>query len=145
MEGQLSLFPEDEKLSVKPKKKRRKNTATQDPTQTYEERRKRFLHYMEFKGMNEKLIEMAEGEIRIIIEALADYHDIVSEKTETMEVGYEKAVWKDRLERIKKIQTRMENSIGYSRDRQFEICRKRKKPRNDDIGEDAITLVVKHK
>ena len=140
MEGQLSLFPEKTKPSGKSKKKREKKEA--DPFQTYEERRKRFLHYMETKGMNEQWIEMAEGEIRIIIDALADYCDIVGRNVETMDTGYPKVAWENRTERIKQIQTKLEESIGYDRDKQLEICnkRKRKQSKDDDIGEDALIL-----
>ena len=144
MEGQLSLFPEEEKSSVKQGKRRKQNAAA-DPSRTYEERRKRFLHYMEFRDMDERWIETAEGEIRIIIEALADYHDIASAKTRTMETGYAKAVWEHRLERIKEIQTKLEESVGYSRDGQLEICKKRKPRGKDDIGEDAMILAARGK
>ncbi len=136
MEGQLSLFPEKKVLPAK-KKIKKKGI---DPSQTYDERMKRFLHYMEIKGMNEQWIEMAFGEIRIVIEALADYCDIISEQVEAMEIGCAKAVWGDRIERIKRIQTKLEESTGYNRDKQFEICRKRRSSRNDDIGEDALVL-----
>ena len=144
MEGQLSLFPEEEKPSVKQGKRRKQNAAA-DPSRTYEERRKRFLHYVESKGMNEQWIETAEGEIRIMIDALADYHDIASEKTKTMETGYARAVWEYRLERIKEIQAKLEESVGYSRDGQLEICTQRKPRGNDDIGEDAMILAARGK
>lgn len=95
--------------------------------------------------MNEKWIEMAEGEIRIVIEALADYYDVMIEHVESMEIGHPKAVWEDRIKRIKKIQEKLEESLGYNRDRQLEICKKRRSSRNDDIGEDAITLIGKRR
>ena len=148
MAGAVFLFltaPEEEKPSVKQGKRREKNAVVPDLSQTFDERMKRFLHYMEFKRMDERWIETAEGELRIVIDALADYHDIASKKTEAMEMGYVRAVWEDRLERIKKIQTKLEESVGYVRDKQLEICRKRKPKRNDDIGEDAMLLAVKGK
>lgn len=141
MEGQLSLFPEEQNPPVK----KEKGEKGPDPSQTYDERRKRFLHYMEIKGMDERWIEMAEGEIRIVIEALADYYDIIKERVEAMEIGYPKAVWEDRLMRIKKIQEKLEESLGYNRDKQLEICKKRRFSRNDDIGEDALVLAARKK
>ena len=138
MEGQLSLFPEEKKPHVKMRPRKRNF----DPSQTYDKRMERFLHYMETKGMHEQWIEMAAGEIRIVIEALADYHDIVSRHIETMEDAYGKAAWEYELERIKQIQTKLEESIRYNRDRQFEICKKRRKPKDDDIGEDAVVLLA---
>lgn len=136
IEGQLVLFPLEKK---EPKKTKEKAT---DPNQTFAERMNRFWHYMETKGMNEQWIETAPGELRIIIDALADYYDIAIAKTEEMN-GYAKAVWENRLNRIKQIQTKLEGSIGYSRDKQLEICAKRKSKKEDDIGEDALVMAMK--
>ena len=86
-----------------------------DPSQTYDERMKRFWHYMEHKEMNEQWIETCVGELRIRVEALADYYDMADKIVEAMEMGYPKAAWKNRLERIKQIQTKIEESTGYSR------------------------------
>ena len=113
MEGQLNLFPEEHNSPVKVKKKREKSV---DPSQTFDERMKRFWHYMDTKGMNEQWIETCVGELRIVIEALADYYDIANKRIETMEVGYYRAVLEERMERIKQIQGRLEESTGYSRD-----------------------------
>lgn len=140
MEGQLNLFPEEHKSSVKVKKKREKSV---DPSQTFDERMKRFWHYMDIKGMNEKWIETCVGELRIVIEALADYYDIGCRSAETMEVGYPRAVLEERLKRIKCIQTNLEEATGYNRDKQIEICKKPKRVRNDDIGEDALVIALR--
>ena len=115
-----------------------------DPFQKFDQEMKRYWHYMETKGMNEQWIETAPGELRIIIDALADYYDMAGEKVNAME-GYARAVWENRLEKIKKIQAKMEDSIGYSRDRQLDICMKRRAKKNDDIGEDALVLMAKKK
>lgn len=114
---------------------------SEDPSQIYHERMKRFWHYMETKGMNEQWIEMAEGDLRVVIEALADYYDIASRDTETMKTAWAKAAWGNRLERIKQVQTKLEESTGYSRDKQLEICMKRKPAKDNDIGEDAMILM----
>lgn len=140
MEGQLSLFQEKHNSPAKTKKKKEKKSI--DPTQTFDERMKRFWHYMEHKGMNEQWIETCIGELRIIIDALADYYDIAGRSAETMETGYARAVLEERLERIKRIQTKLEESTGYNRDRQLEICKKPKRARNDDIGEDALVIAL---
>lgn len=138
MKGQLSLFPEEQKPPVKMKLKKMEF----DPSQTYNERMKRFLHYMETKGMHDHQIEMAVGEIRAVIDALADYYDIVSEHVETMEDSYGKAAWEYQMGKLKQIQIKLEQSIKYDRDKQFEICKRRRKPKDDDIGEDAIVLLA---
>lgn len=137
MKGQLSLFLEEHNSSGKTKKKKKREV---DPSQTFEERMKRFWHYMDTKGMNEQWIETCVGELRIVIEALADYYDIANKRIETMEVGYHRAVLEERMERIKRIQGKLEESTGYSRDKQIEICMKRKRIRDDDIGEDAFVV-----
>lgn len=93
--------------------------------------------------MNEQWIETSKGELRIIIETLADYYDVVSKDIEVMEEGYVKAVWEIRLERIKQIQEKLEKSTGYNRDKQLEICMKRKSRKDDDIGEEALVLAAR--
>ncbi len=143
---QLSLFNEDSEKET-PRRDVKKRVSTKkknvDPSQAYDERMKRFWHYMEHVGMNEQWIETASGELRIIIDALADYYDIISEKVTAMEEGYAKGAWEYQLQRIKKIQTKLENSIGYNRDKQLEICMKKKAKKDDDIGEDALVLAIK--
>lgn len=141
MNGQLSYFPEKQDSPAKTKKKKEEKSI--DPSQTYDERMKRFWHYMENKGMNEQWIETCVGELRIIVDALADYYDMAGEIVEAMEMGYPKAAWKNRLERIKQIQAKIEESTGYSRDDQFEICMKRKPRKDNDIGEEALVLALK--
>lgn len=90
--------------------------------------------------MNEQWIETSVGELRVIIEALADYCDIAAKDVEAMEVGYAKAVWEIHLGKIKQIQEKLEKSTGYNRDEQLEKCMKRKSRKDDDIGEDALVL-----
>lgn len=76
--------------------------------------------------------------------ATADYYDIVCKNiTETMKAGYAKAVWENRLEKIKQIQAKLEESTGYSRDKQLEICAKRKPIKDNDIGEEATVLIFR--
>ncbi len=137
MEGQLSLFPEEQESSVKIKKKK-----NMDPSKEYDERKKRFLHYLEHKGMDERWIETCVGDLRIIIDTLADYYDIAGKKVETMETGYTKAVWGIHLEKIKRIQTELEKSTGYCRDEQMEKCMKNKQKKDNDIEEDALALLA---
>lgn len=137
MDGQMSLFPEQ-----KIKKKVKDELKAPDPTQTYDERTKRFWHYWNNKSATEEMIETAPGELRIIIDALADYHDIASKNIENLN-GYTKAVWNCRLEKIKEIQAKLEKSIGHNRDKQLEVCKKKRPTKEDDIGEDAIVMAMK--
>ncbi len=110
---------------------------------SYEDRRKRYLHYMEHVGMNEEWIETCVGELRVIIEALADYADLITPKIEKMEPT-KKALWRERRARIKKAQRKLEGSIGYDRDEQIRICMKtRPKASEMDVGEDGLTMMIK--
>ncbi len=141
MEGQLSLFSEEQKTSAKAKKTVEKKPV--NLSQKFDERMKRFWHYMETKGMNEQWIETAPGELRIIIDALADYCDIISGHVRAMETGYPKAVLEQRLDKIQQIRVKLEESIRYSRDRQIEKCMKRRSKKESDIGEDALALITR--
>lgn len=141
MEGQLSLFSEEQKTSAKAKKTVEKKPV--NLSQKFDERMKRFWHYMETKGMNEQWIETAPGELRIIIDALADYCDIISGHVRAMETGYPKAVLEQRLDKIQQIRVKLEESIRYSRDRQIEKCMKRRFKKESDIGEDALALITR--
>ena len=143
MDGQLNLFEIDEKPKLKKNHKKAKRKKEISPDQTYDERMKRFWHYWNNKTAYENQIETCVGELRIIVDSLADYTDYISRETEKMEHGYGKAVWEHRIEKIKEIQKKIEESIGYNRDEQLVKCQKRKKSDNDDIGEDALILALK--
>ena len=102
MDGQLSLFEPDPK-PIK-QKKNKPNKRSTSPDQTYEERMKRFWHYWNNKTAYENQIETCVGELRIIVDALADYSDYASGYIEKMEHGYSKAAWENRIKKIKEIQ-----------------------------------------
>lgn len=138
MEGQLSFFPEEQK-TIRTGRKKKEKCA--DPSQTFDERMKRFWHYMENRGMHEQWIETSVGEIRIIIDALADYCDIIAREAGKMD-GYPRAVWEERLKRIEQIQEKLEESSGYSRDQQLVECMKRKHKKDSDVGEDALVIIA---
>ncbi len=140
---QLSLFSTEsnKKASERPCASKKKKDI--DPSRAFDERMERFLHYMDTKGMDERWIETCPGELKIIIDVLADYYDIASKKVIEMEGAYAKAAWEYQLQRIKEIQAKLENSTGYIRDKQLEICMKKKPKMDDDIGEDALVLAAK--
>lgn len=134
MEGQMSLFPETKPVrKAKPK--------VRDPGKEYEERMKRFWHYMDHQGMDERWIETAPGELRLLVDALADYRDILQRNAEGME-AYPKAVWLERVNRLGKIQKKMESSIGYDREKHLETCGKRRRS-TGNIGGDALSIAVR--
>ena len=139
---QLSLFSTESNKKASKRPCASKKGKDIDPSRAFDERMKRFLHYMDTRGMDERLIKTCPGELKIIIDVLADYYDIVSKKVIEMD-GYAKAAWEYQLQRIKEIQAKLENLIGYIRDKQLEICRKKKPKMDDDIGEDALVLAAK--
>ena len=103
---------------------------------------KRFYHYMDTKGMNEEWIETCYGDLRVTIEALADYRDIIKAKLEENQWdGFQRAAWECRMAKLEQIQRRLETSIGYDRDIQMIICQKGK-GKQTDIGEDALNLLM---
>lgn len=142
MNGQLSLFGgEERQISVK--KKNAKPAKTEDPTQSYDERMKRFWHYWNNKTAYENQIETCVGELRIIVDALADYCDYISRKIDEMPQAYARAVWEIRRDKIKAIQSKIEENIGYNRDEQLIKCQKRRPVKEDDVGEDALIMALK--
>ena len=142
MDGQLSLFGKEEK-QISVKKKSNKSVKNEDPNQSYDERMKRFWHYWNNKTAYENQIETCTGELRIIVEALADYCDYISKNIDEMQQSYAKAVWEIRRDKIKAIQSKIEENIGYNRDEQLIKCQKRKPNKEDDIGEDALIMALK--
>ena len=142
MDGQLSLFGKEEE-QISTKKKSNKSAKIADPNQSYEERMKRFWHYWNTKTAYENQIETCIGELRIIVDALADYYDYISIKIDEMPHGYNKAVWEIRRDKIKAIQSKIEENIGYNRDEQIIKCQKNRPAKQDDIGEDALVMALK--
>lgn len=115
-----------------------------DATRAYDACMKRWWRFWSHKGGKEEMFETAPGELKIIIDSLADYHDIASVHVAELE-GYQGVVWKYQLKRIEDIQKKLEQFIGYDRDKQLEICRKKRPAKEDDIGEDAMILAVRPK
>ena len=144
MDGQLSLFGEEER-QTSVKKKDNKPAKIEVSDQSYDERMKRFWHYWNTKTAYENQIETCTGELRIIVDALADYHDYISMKIDEMPHGYNKAVWEIRRDKIKAIQSKIEEKIGYNRDEQLIKCQKHRSTKEDDIGEDALIMTLKKK
>lgn len=147
IDGQLLLFPEEveerNETSVKTHRVNRVNKKSKkqaDPAQSYDERMKRFWHYFNHKNCYENQIETCVGELQWIVDALADYRDIVSKEIASMQ-GYDRAVWEIQMERLEKAQKKIEESLGYSRDEALVLCmKKRNKKETDDIGGDALEL-----
>lgn len=108
-----------------------------DVNAIYKERQKRFLRFWNQEDACEGIIETSPGEISIIIDALADYSDGMVSLINKMKT-VDQAFWLERMRRIKGIQKKWEQAIGYDRDKQLEKCRHIQSKKKDDIGSGAM-------
>lgn len=84
----------------------------------------------------------------IICNVLCDYCEILNKRITDEELeGYAKAHMEYYIDRCKSIYNKLSSQMGYDRDKALEKCRKNrsKKQPESDIGEDALTLMVKGK
>lgn len=98
-------------------------------------------------------IHTCEGNMIVIINALADYADIMQEYIRQEGdnfLGYKKAFYELHAERCRKIGKQLESQIGYDRDATIEKCKKKHGylgdddgGSNSDIGEDAMVLALR--
>lgn len=88
------------------------------------------------------VISMCPGDLIIMCNVLNDYAsalDVFSEE----KTGYEQAVYKYQAGRCRKIQKKLEESLGYDVQKSIEKCAKKKGKKNNDIGEDALVLAIR--
>lgn len=96
-------------------------------------------------------IHSCEGDMVVICNAMVDYADLLMEfMSQSNYDGYQKAFYEIHVERCRKISRTLQEQIGYDRDAAIEKCRAKKKyyeqggkEPGDDVGEDAIVLMVK--
>ena len=81
----------------------------------YEARQKRFLRFWNQQNACEGVIETCPGELQIIIDALADYSEGMTDIINKMET-VKQLFWLERMRRIKGIQNKLEQAINYNRD-----------------------------
>ena len=96
-------------------------------------------------GFKPATFRTSEGDLTIAINALIDYANICEQKAVEMEQGFESASLQYYADRFKKIAKKWSDAIGFDRDKAIAICEKKKlrKKKDDDIGEDALTLSIK--
>lgn len=72
------------------------------------------------------------------------FEDFIQEAREKGE-AWKEFTYGYHLNRCRKIQKKIEESMGYSTEAAIINCRKKqgRKEKNDDVGEDALTLLVK--
>lgn len=106
------------------------------------------IEYYTMDGFT-KDIYMCPGDLMYICNVLYDYGRIF--KAFMQEANIQGEEWKKYtyeyyLKRCRKIQEKIESSIGYSTEAAIDKCRKKqgKSKRDEDVGEDALVLAIKH-
>ena len=106
----------------------------------YEARQKRFLRLWNQQNACEGVIETCPGELQIIIDALADYSEGMTDIINKMET-VKQLFWLERMRRIKGIQNKLEQAINYNRDEQLEKCKHSQSENDNDVGSDAMEKI----
>jgi hypothetical protein len=104
------------------------------------------LQYFDLKKWKDLVIPTCAGDITVIINALEDYARILEQTVGEWNLeGYHKAMYELHAARCRKISDKYQKATGYNYEAALAKCRKRKeKNRDDDIGEDGLTLTAKY-
>ena len=94
-------------------------------------------HCINIKELCDYKVSCSYGDMVFIICILNDYLKLIAEK--------EGHIWDYYRGRFAKLADKLSAQIGYDYEKQVEKCRKKlvTKEKQDDIGEDAMTLAVK--
>ena len=106
-----------------------------------------FLHNDKKEGFIPFEIQTCEGDIILIINAILDYADILEAKAATMGSPFETESARYYVGRFRRVAEKYSKAIKYDRDKAIKKCeaKKNRRPRKgDDIGEDAMALLVKY-
>lgn len=126
------------------------------PSETYEPRlaasidlerglsREVLLHVFDLSGTHE--VKTCYGDVVKIVNALRDYAKLLEMVCEEWNLsGFHQATYEYQAERLRQIADKFQRGIGYDYDDAVRKCQKlrEKKPRNADVGEEAMVLAVK--
>ena len=106
------------------------------------------ISYYDLKG-HDLHMSLAPGDLIKICNVLHDYTDLLVTLAELNgddeSKRFTNAFYMDYVNRLKKIQGKIETTLGYKVEKAIEKCNKRrlKKDSDQDIGEDALVLAVK--
>ena len=94
-------------------------------------------HCINIKTLCDYEVSCSYGDMVFVICILKDYLKLIAEK--------EGHIWDYYRSRFARLADKLSAQIGYDYEKQLEKCRKKldTKERQDDVGEDAITLAVK--
>ena len=104
------------------------------------------ISYFNTDGDHE--MQACYGDIKLTIDALMDYTQMLDTVcTQWKLAGFHKASYEYHADRLRKFADKLQAAIGYDYAATLEKCRKKqkRKPKDDDIGEDGITLAVKRR
>lgn len=102
------------------------------------------LHVFDLSGTHE--VKTCYGDVVKIVNALRDYAKLLELVCDEWELaGFHRATYEYQAEKLRQIADKLQCGIGYDYDAAVRKCQKLrgKKPRNDDVGEDAMVLAVK--
>lgn len=137
---QLQLIPND-KIRL-----HNFNPARKDESLiTYDERKVRYIKYLETRNMFDITIEFSEGELKMIVDSLADYVDLIRPIVDQEQCSsYYNALWRIQIDKINKVKKKIEKAIGYDRDFQLAKCQtENKKEQISNVGADSLELLLK--
>lgn len=112
------------------------------------------IQFYNLKSQCYQGVHVSEGDMYVIINAMADYADILMESIALSggKMGYQEAFYEIHANRCRKISERLQEQIGYNREEAIERCRKKRKyygngeeDDSSDVGEDAMYLAVKQR
>ena len=100
--------------------------------------------YIDLDGSHE--LKTCYGDILKTINALMDYTRMLRMVCDQWNLqGFHRATYEYHADKLQEIARKFQAAIGYDYDAAVEKCRKKqeRKQRQDDIGEDAMTLAVR--
>lgn len=100
----------------------------------------------DFLGLNLKphTIMTCWGDIQVMCNALEDYANTLERVIPEWGLkGYHAAIYEVHAARCRKIARKYADAIGYDREAALEKCRKKRRESRDDVGEEAMTLMVR--
>ena len=104
------------------------------------------IRYYNMKDFQQETIRMCPGDLIVICNALADYAQLLSEYLEVDMGSLDicgRYMYEHQIKRCLKIETFLEEKIGYDRQAALKKCAKRNSPPNQDAGEDALILAAR--
>ena len=102
------------------------------------------LHVFDLSGTHK--VKTRYGDVVKIVNALRDYAKLLELVCDEWDLGgFHRATYEYHAEKLRQIADKFQCGIGYDYDAAVRKCQKLrgKKPRNDDVGEDAMVLAVK--